>query len=85
MTRKRKRKLGEVVFTQTITNTATGELYWFECSKDYVLKKDGIPGRVHGPFKTQAEVEQHQRITLLGPDCKVEEGGVWDPAREKPQ
>jgi hypothetical protein len=31
------------------------------------------------------ELEKHEQLTLLGPDCKVTEGGIWDPAWDKPQ
>jgi hypothetical protein len=40
---------------------------------------------LHGPFKTHAEVDEHQRLTLLGPQCKVTEGGAWDPNWDKLQ
>jgi hypothetical protein len=32
-----------------------------------------------GPFRTEAEVKKHIRLTILGPQCKVIEGGEWDP------
>ena len=40
---------------------------------------------MHGPFETDAEVKEHQRLTLLGPQCKVTEGGAWDSEWDKPQ
>ena len=39
----------------------------------------------HGPFTTEAEVRESQRVTLLGSQCKVIEGGMWDDAWDKPQ
>ena len=39
----------------------------------------------HGPFRTQAEASADEVRTLLGPQCKVTEGGMWDPAWDKPQ
>jgi hypothetical protein len=40
---------------------------------------------LHGPFDTEAEANEAARIAVLGPDCKVTEGGTWDPAWDKPQ
>jgi hypothetical protein len=84
--RKRKLEVGTTIYTQTITAVATGELYWFQCAENYSLE-DGLPpgATLHGPFKTHAEVQEHQRVTLLGPQCKVTEGGAWDPNWDKPQ
>jgi hypothetical protein len=48
----------------------------------------GLPDsavNLHGPFDTHAEVKEHQRITLLGPEAELREGGEWDPAWDKPQ
>lgn len=38
-----------------------------------------------GPFATEAECRKHSTDTLLGPDCKITEGGQWDPAWERLQ
>jgi hypothetical protein len=40
---------------------------------------------LHGPFKSNTEAEENQQLVLLGPQCKVTEGGVWDPAWDRPQ
>jgi hypothetical protein len=82
----KKRSVGDIIFTQTITAVATGELYWFECSRDFSVQ-DGIPGDavLHGPFETSAELNEDQRRVLFGPQCEVSEGGSWDPAWDKPQ
>ena len=40
---------------------------------------------LHGPFDTEAEAEEAARIAVIGPDCDVTEGGMWDPAWEKSQ
>lgn len=60
--------------------------YWFETAENY-SPNDGIPpdAVMHGPFKTQAETEENQRVVLLGPQCKVTEGGAWDPAWDRQQ
>ena len=43
------------------------------------------PPELHGPFDTEAEANKAARIALVGPDCKVIEGGTRDPAWEKPR
>jgi hypothetical protein len=35
--------------------------------------------------KSNGEAEENQQLVLLGPQCKVTEGGVWDPAWGRPQ
>jgi hypothetical protein len=40
---------------------------------------------LHGPFDTAAAADEAARLTVLGPDCEVTEGGAWDPAWEKLQ
>jgi len=39
---------------------------------------------LHGPFDTEAEAKEASRIAVIG-DCKVSEGGMWDPVWNKPQ
>jgi hypothetical protein len=39
----------------------------------------------HGPFCTKAGAEKNSTDTLLGPQCKIEHGGMWDPAWDRPQ
>jgi hypothetical protein len=38
-----------------------------------------------GHVASHAEVTEHQRVTLLGPQCEVSKGGAWDPNWNKPQ
>jgi hypothetical protein len=98
--RKRKFEVGTMINTHTIgLDTGAGiVLYWFEAPAnfspddlatllDYIVAEQRHPPGItlHDPFKTDAEVKEHQRVTLLGPQCKVTEGGTWDPAWEKPQ
>jgi hypothetical protein len=54
---------------------------------DYIVREQRHPPGItlHGPFRTNAEVEKDQRLVLLGPQCKVIEGGAWDPNWDKPQ
>jgi hypothetical protein len=64
----------KMFFAQVVREVHSGDLYWFECSKEFDLS-DGIPADavMHGPFKTDDEVKEHQRVTLLGPQCEVTE------------
>jgi hypothetical protein len=79
-TKARKLDIGTRIDTQTV-RTTTGDFYWFECPENFSLEDDGLPPgtAMHGPFKTEAEVAEDQRLTLLGPQCVVTEGGEWDP------
>jgi hypothetical protein len=61
------RKAG--VYVATIEDRSTGELYWTETVLPlwrYPTASLPPPKKWHGPFKTEAEVEEHQRLTLLG-------------------
>ena len=82
----RKMKVGDVVYAQTAINSRTGELYWFKSSSIDVPLTQWPPRECwYGPFKTDAECREHQRLTLLGPQCVVTYGGEWDPNWTKPQ
>jgi hypothetical protein len=86
----RKPRLGDIIWAQTIRNALTGDYYWFETPSRYSFeqfRRDGLPpgATLHGPFKTHAEVSEDQRLVLLGPQCEIVEGGVWDPAWDRPQ
>jgi hypothetical protein len=97
---KRKFRVGTVINCETIgIDTGNGiVLYWFERPVnfsdddrermlDHIVTTQRHPFGItlHGPFKTEAEVAEHQRVTLLGPQCEVKEGGMWDPNWDKPQ
>jgi hypothetical protein len=89
--RKRKFEVGTMIKTRTIAlDTGAGiVLYWFEepanfsdddCADllDYIVAQQRHPPGItlHRPFKTNTEVQEHQRVTLLGSQCEVCEGGV---------
>jgi hypothetical protein len=40
---------------------------------------------LHGPFRSEAEAEEDFRVTVLGPQCEVTEGGTWDPKWDEKQ
>jgi hypothetical protein len=92
--KKRKFEVGTMIYTKTVAVTlTTGEkrLYWFEEPDGYSSadgerllawmrgERAGSPGvKLFGPFKTDAEVRESERLTLLGQQCKVT--GVIHPA-----
>jgi hypothetical protein len=55
-----------------------GQWYWRESTRNN-------HETWYGPFGTEQEAEKHSEITVLGPQCKVKNGGVWDPAWDKLQ
>lgn len=78
-------KVGTVIYTEEFRDTRDGLIYWFK-KPDGFSWEDGVPSdvKIHGPFKTDAEVTESQRLVLLGPQCEVTEGGYWDPAWGSP-
>ena len=74
-----------VIHTQSLRD-ASGQHYWFVIPEGW-KREDGLPDGVelHGPFKTAAEADENQRLVLLGPQCEVTEGGMWDPAWDRMQ
>ena len=74
-----------MVFRCQSLRGSDGLLYWFEEPEGWV-REDGVPDvEIHGPFKTEAEVEESQRLIIAGPQCEVTEGGMWDPAWDRMQ
>jgi hypothetical protein len=69
----KRREVGEVIRTQVVgivdAHGQTG-LYWFEWPEGW-REGDPLPPAMYGPFKTEAELREHQRLTLLGSQCKV--------------
>jgi hypothetical protein len=83
-------KARTVTITVTLT-TGERQLYWFEeprrgrRKESHVATLSDLGVTLRGPFETQAEVKKDIRLVFLGPECKVIEGGMWDPAWDKPQ
>ena len=82
-------RLGVPIQTVTvaITNGPRQQFYWFatEQIKEWTLQEIIDTQELHGPFDTEAEADEAARIAILGPDCEVTEGGMWNPAWDKPQ
>jgi hypothetical protein len=83
--RTRNVEVGTVIHTQGL-RCRDGFHYWFEPPEGWTFA-DGLPpdAELHGPFKTDAESVEDQKLILLGPQCAVTEGGAWDPAWDRPQ
>jgi len=52
---------------------------------DWTVQEVMATQKLHGPFTTEAAAQAAARTAILGNDCKVTEGGVWDPAWSNPQ
>jgi hypothetical protein len=75
-----KRKVGDVVWAR-IGRDHEGNWYWFKGRSDQPQPDTMI----YGPFATEAECNESQRLVLLGPQCEVEYGGMWDTAWDRLQ
>jgi len=91
---RRKLKVGSVIHTATIAAVlsdgtsaleGTTALFWIEVPEGMTNEQAAETQEWHGLFKTDAELKEHQRVTLLGPQCEVTEGGMWDPAWDMAQ
>jgi hypothetical protein len=79
MTKRRKLKRSDVIMTK-VGRDGLGQWYWCELP---VRLYDGdppfLPGtEIHGPFATEDECNEDQRVVLLGPDATVEYGRNHD-------
>jgi hypothetical protein len=82
-----KMQVGTVIHTATATVvTLDGEvqLYWFVVPDGMTNEEAFTTQELHGPFATDAEARADGRVVLL-PNCKITEGGMWDPAWDRPQ
>jgi hypothetical protein len=82
--RKRKWKAGDTVFI-SFGCDLHGHYWWAETAAELDGNIDITQFRHGGPFSTQAEAAKDAQIQTLGPQCKIEEGGMWDPAWDRPQ
>jgi hypothetical protein len=60
-------------------------LYWLCHPEGMSLKQAFETQEHHGPFVSQAAVNESQRIELFGEQCTISDGGMWDPNWSKPQ
>ena len=86
--RRQAAKLGHhVIYAQTFFTVADGKrAWWWVETTEHMSNEEAVATKEwHGPFGSEQEAEANKRLVLLGPDCKVTEGGRWDPAWDKPQ
>ena len=84
----RKWKVGDVVCTTTINavmRDGSTALFWIEVPEGMTNEHAAETQEWHGPFKTHEEVAENQRLVLLGPQCEVTHGGMWDPNWDRRQ
>jgi hypothetical protein len=97
MTKRRKRKfdrrrslglLGTVIrmtALQARMQDGSTVFYWIEVPEGMTNQQAAKTQKWHGPFKTDPEAEEDFRVVVLGPQCKITDGGVWDPAWDRLQ
>jgi hypothetical protein len=94
--RQRRMRVGDMINTETYTITdadgvaiadADGArmFFWFEVPNGTSREEAFATQQHYGPFKTDEEVKESQRVELLGEQCEVKDGGMWDPAWSKVQ
>jgi hypothetical protein len=86
--RRRAVKVGDVIYTKTFAFRVPEGLEWYWCRvpDGTMTYEEAIATQEHhGPFRSEQEAKQDQQRVLLGKECKVTEGGMWDPAWDKPQ
>jgi Protein of unknown function (DUF3102) len=57
--------------------------FWFVLPNGMSREQAVETQELHGPFKTEAEALEDQELVLFGKDCKIEAGGMWDPAWDR--
>jgi hypothetical protein len=71
-------KVGDVIYTETIRavmRDGTRALYWVRRPDGMTAGEAAATQEWRGPFKSEEEMREDQRVALFGPQCKIEEGG----------
>jgi hypothetical protein len=79
---KRKFEAGTMIRMTTLQATmkdGSTAYYWIEVPEGMTDEQAAETQKWHGPFKTDAEAEENFRVVVLGPQCEVTDGGMWDP------
>jgi hypothetical protein len=83
--RRAQRKVKDMVHTTTLKGS-DGLYYWFEHPPGYRYGDLPLPEtEFYGPFATEAESDESQRLVLFGPECELRDRGMWDPAWDRLQ
>jgi hypothetical protein len=80
---KRKLNAGDVIHVSYGRNSLG--FWWAETEKEIHGLMDLRQLRHGGPFRTQEEAQRDSEIKLLGPQCEIAHGGMWDPKWDQPQ
>lgn len=80
---KHRPKVGDVIRISYGRNSLG--YWWVETDEELHGHMDITQFRHGGPFGTQQEAEKDATDTILGPQCKIEQGGMWDPAWDRAQ
>jgi hypothetical protein len=79
-------RLGPLFFWfEDVGDASERVTHWLMNPRDDGWYAADLDVELHGPFKSNTEAEENQQLVLLGPQCKVTEGGMWDPAWDRPQ
>ena len=82
-------EVATIIFTHTflrITPDGSRDWWWVRMPRADTSDEEArqqIPW--HGPFRSEQEARADQRRVLVGPQSTTIEGGMWDPAWDKPQ
>jgi hypothetical protein len=72
--------VGSIIHAQGFIGT-DGFHYWFDPPEDWMRDEGLSPdAEIHGPFRTDAESHESQRLVLLGPQCTVTEAAGRRPS-----
>jgi hypothetical protein len=89
-------RCGIPIFSSVIgifDDSARGKVYYWFATEDHgaymrVRSRDPVALAAqtwHGPFATRAEAAEAAKLATVGDDCAVRDGGMWDPAWDRPQ
>ena len=84
LAKRRQLKAGDIVH---ISYGRNSQGYWWAETEQPIRGPMDIGQfpRHGGPFRTQQEAQKNATDTILGPQCKIKEGGTWDKAWDRMQ
>jgi hypothetical protein len=82
-------KVGDIVNIRTFSvRGPNGRRQWFWMSPpDHKMSDEEafLTQQHHGPFNSEEEADRNSELVMLGAQCEITDGGMWDPAWDKPQ
>jgi hypothetical protein len=75
--------IGTTFYTQSfVVHPPEGDRYfWFSVPENMPVEEAFNSQEHHGPFTTQADADENQRLVLLGEQCQVVPGAPISSAR----